>query len=117
MKIGKLSIGYREHDKYLWKKYLLPKAYISSKHKHDYFKFYYRWLNLFWCMPRKCECCGNYMTSKGGTHIWDFDGNKKVITVCENCLDNKVYVDKDGCAYYGYIAWNRETWDKELECD
>jgi hypothetical protein len=57
------------------------------------------------------------MTSKGGTHIWDFDGNKKVITVCENCLDNKVYVDKDGYTYYGYIAWNREVWDKELECD
>lgn len=77
--IGKTYIGYRSHDSHLWKKYLLPKYYNSPKSKHCYFKFYIRWLNFFFCKPRKCECCGKYMDGSGGTHIWNIEGNK-------NCL-------------------------------
>ena len=113
MNIGKLHIGYRSHDKHLWKKYLLPKAYLSDKYfKHNFFKFYYRWLNFFWCMPRRCECCGNYMTGAGGNHIKNFDGDKIVITICANCMDSKEYNGRKG-----YSAWLHEVWDKEREAN
>ena len=75
MTIGKLSIGYRSADAYAWKKYLIPKYYISPKFKHHYFRFYIRWLNFYFCKPRKCDCCGRYLDGKGGTNFWDYDGN------------------------------------------
>ena len=116
MKIGKLHIGYRTHDSHRWKKYLLPKAYNSDRYyKHDYFKFYYRWLNFYWCMPRKCECCGKYMPSIGGIHIWNYEGTQIITTICRNCVDTKKYTDKDGRVHEGYNAWIRETWDNERE--
>ena len=114
--IGKLHIGYRDHDSRLWKKYLLPKAYNTDRiYKHNFYKFYYRWLNFYWCMPRKCECCGNYMTAAGGTHIWDREGENIHITICKNCCDNKEYVDisDPSYVYKGYVAWLHEYWNKE----
>ena len=111
IQIGALHIGYRSHDKRRWKKYLIPKAYCKDKrYKHSYFKFYYRWLNFFWCMPRKCECCGQYMTSPGGTHIYDINGNNILKTICKNCKDTKEYVDNHGTIYKGYAAWLQELW-------
>ena len=112
MTIGKLSIGYRSADAYAWRKYLIPKHYISPKSKHDYFKFYIRWLNFYFCKPRKCDCCGKYLDSKGGTNFWDYDGNKVVVTVCYTCRENKIYTDKRGCTHTGYNAWLYEVWEK-----
>ena len=114
MIIGKLHIGYRTHDSHRWKEYLLPKAYNSDRYyKHDYFKFYYRWLNFYWCMPRKCECCGKYMTSSGGVHVWNREGTEIIITICKLCEKYKTYIDDEGNIYHGYLAWLHETTDKE----
>jgi len=115
MHIGKLYFGYRDHDSHLWKRYLLPKAYNSDrKHKHEYFKFYYRWLNFYWCMPRKCDQCGRYVDSNGGHHIWDTTGEHIIITVCNNCYYSKTYTDREGRKYYAYLAWLKEQRDKEM---
>ena len=106
--IGKLYIGHRNNDAHLWKKYLMPKAYNSDRYfKHHYYKFYYRWLNFFWCMPRKCECCGKYMTEAGGTNIYDRNGNNLLITICK---DSKECVDEYGIKHKGYTAWLHELW-------
>ncbi len=112
MKIGKFYIGIKA-DTHNWKKYLLPHAYCSDKnYKHEYFKFYYRWFNVFWCFPRKCECCNQYMDSRGGTNIWNAQGDKILLTVCRNCKENKTYIDKEtGRSYTGYLAWLKELWD------
>lgn len=109
--IGKLHIGHRNNDAHLWKKYLIPKAYNSDRYfKHHYYKFYYRWLNFFWCMPRKCECCGKYMTEAGGTNIYDRNGNNLLITICKPCKDSKECVDEYGIKHKGYTAWLHELW-------
>lgn len=108
--IGKFYIGYRSNDSQFWKKYIFPKYYVSPQYKHCYFRFYIRWLNFFFTMPRKCECCGKYMDSTGGTHIWDMEGNTKLLTICKNCRDNKKFIDKNGIEYTGYSAWLQEMW-------
>lgn len=108
--IGKFYIGYRNNDPKLWKKYIFPKYYISPQYKHEYFKFYVRWLNFFFTMPRKCDCCGKYMDGSGGTTIWDMGGNTKLLTICSKCKDGKKFVDKDGREYTGYQAWLKEMW-------
>ena len=115
MTIGKLYIGYRKHDSYKWKDYLIPKAYIDKKSNHHYYKYYYRWFNFFWCKPRKCENCGEYMTSAGGTRIWDMDGNRLLITICKKCEDSKEYIDKNGIVRKGHVAWLKYMWDKDMK--
>ena len=50
------------------------------------------------------------MDSRGGTHIWDIDGNTKLITICRKCRDNKKFIDKNGKEYTGYSAWLQEMW-------
>ncbi len=114
LRIGKIYIGYRSNDPHSWKNFLLPRYYDNPRRKdlsrHPYFKYYMRWLNFFICKPRKCECCGKYMDGRGGTHIWDKDGNKILFTICARCVESKEYTDEDGWKYTGYIAWLRETW-------
>ena len=112
MTIGKLSIGNRSADAYAWKKYLIPKYYISPKFKHHYFKFYIRWLNFYFCKPRKCDCCGRYLDGKGGTSFWDYEGKELRVTVCYTCRENKIYTDKRGRIHTGYDAWLYEVWEK-----
>ena len=80
--IGKFHVGYRSNDPQLWKKYRFPKYYISPPYKHEYFKFYIRWLNFFFTMPRKCECCGEFKKgNEWGAYKSNYDNR-----VCYSCL-------------------------------
>ena len=122
MKIGKLHIGYRKHDSHRWKEYLLPKAYNSDRYyRHHYYKFYYRWLNFFWCMPRKCDCCKKYLSECGGTRLYSYQLPEFDMIVCKTCLNTREYTDAKGVTYRGSQAWLHEAYDakkkKEKEKD
>lgn len=110
MKIGRLTIGRRTFDRHLWKKYLIPRNIVSN---HVYFKFYYRWLNFYFCMPLKCGSCGKYLENYSGARIYNREQTKLLITVCRTCKENKVYTNEDGTVTKGYLAWLRDMWEKE----
>lgn len=88
MKIGNIYFGLRK-DKENWKNYIVPKLFCGQRCKipHHYFKYYYRWFNFYWCKPRKCEFCKKYMTRKGGHHLWNNDGTKIIMTICDPCYE------------------------------
>jgi len=102
MKIGHIDIGIHGNKK-AWKHYLTPKYCCGGKWKHTYFQYYIRWFNIYWCKPRKCENCGNYMVGDGH-HIWDKEGDKILITVCRDCYKEK--------GYNGWIDW---AWDQQTK--
>ena len=85
--IGKTYFGVRWWDRHLWKRYIIPKPYVGKSYKDPYFQYYYRWLIFFWCKPRKCEFCGEYMPSTGGFHIWDKSSENVIITICKSCYE------------------------------
>lgn len=89
--IGGICFGIRWWDKHLWKRYIIPHNYYGKGYKHNYFEYYYRWLVFYWCKPRKCELCGNYVTSTGGVHIWDKEGDKILITLCKPCYESSKF--------------------------
>lgn len=106
------GIGIRRDIK-KWRSYITPKPYISSHYTHPYFKYYYRWFNIFWCKSRSCDSCGNYIGSRGGTVVYSNSNDDiKPLVICFECERNFKYVDKKGDEYTGYLAWLRKLEDE-----
>lgn len=88
IRIGNIRIGIC-NDKWNWKKCILPHAYSSDKHyKHNYYKYYYRWFNIYWYKPRRCDICKKYIGDNGGILIRN-EKEKAVYVICMKC--NKKY--------------------------
>lgn len=104
------GIGIRSDTK-RWRRYITPKSYMLPY--HPYFKYYYRWFNIFWCKSRRCDSCGNYIGSRGGTVVHsDLNYDIKPLVICVECEKNLKYVDKKGDEYTGYLAWLRKLEDE-----
>lgn len=95
-----------------WKRYIIPKPYISFKQYHPYFRYFYRWFNIFCCKSRRCDSCGNYIGNRGGTIVHSNYNNIKPLVICFECKRNFKYVDKKGDEYTGYLAWLRKLEDE-----
>jgi len=87
MKIGHIQIGVCANKK-AWINYMRPKYMCGGKHKHSYFQYFIRWFNIYWCKPRKCDDCGEYIT-EDGIKVWDSEGNKVLKIVFKKCYNTE----------------------------
>ena len=86
MTLGKFSFGIRTNK--IIKKNLLPHNTVNKN--HPYFKYFYWWLWFYWCKPKRCEICGEYMCSKGGYVEWNEEGDTVEKIMCMKCSATQV---------------------------